>query len=115
MKKLLILVLAFTIFTACEKLERERKACPTISSEAVPSTVMITFTTKYSETTVVKTWFNKDNKGYCALFTLNGKETKAFFDNNGNFQKEEIEQEGEHEDNDADDDSGCECELEDGD
>ncbi len=105
---LFILAIA-TIIASCEKENEHKTLCPVISEKAVPSSVKSIFQEKYPNVTV-KNWFNKDNNGYCALFIFNGKKTKALFDNNGSFQKEEVEQKGKHED---DDDNGCECETED--
>ena len=96
------------IVVSCEK--DNENLCPVVSAKDVPSSVISTFQGKYPNT-IAETWFNKDNQGYCAVFTFNGKETKALFDNNGNFQKEEIDQEGDHEDDD--DDNGCKCDTED--
>lgn len=120
MKKTIILSLALiTCLTACEKMElfdrdKKDKPCAIVSSETLPSEVSVAFQTKYQGATV-ETWFNKDNIGYCALFTFNSVKTLAQFNNDGSFVKEEteVEQEGEHED--EDNDSGCECEVEDDD
>jgi hypothetical protein len=116
MKKLFIILIATLFFASCEKLglDKKDKPCPTVSADAVPVAVTKAFQDKHPEVTD-KTWFNKDNNSYVALFDNNGKETFAYFDNSGNFQKEEIdnEQEGDHQDNDDDDDKGCECEMED--
>ncbi len=110
MKKILFILAIATIIISCEKETEHKNLCPVISDKVVPASVSRAFQQKYPNVIADK-WFNKDNNGYCALFTFNGKETKALFDNNGNFQKEEIDQEGEHEDNDND--TGCECETED--
>lgn len=105
----MVLILAIaTIVVSCEKEKESKNLCPVISEKAVPSSVISAFQQKYPNV-IIEKWFNKDNKGYCAMFTFNGKETKALFDNNGNFQNEEIDNEGEHKDND---DNGCECETE---
>lgn len=104
---LFILAIA-TIVISCEKENEHKNLCLVISEKAVPSSVSSAFQEKYSNV-VVEKWFNKDNNGYCALFTFNGKETKALFSNFGNFQKEEVDQKGEHEDND---DNGCKCDIE---
>lgn len=117
MKKTIILsAVIIASLTSCEKwelLDKDKKdvPCQIVSSESIPSAVSSAFQTKYQGATV-ETWFNKDNTGYCALFTLNGVKTLSQFDNNGNFVKEEteVEQEGEYEDNEND--TGCECEIE---
>ncbi len=109
MKNILLIFAIATIVVSCEKENEHKNLCPVISEKTVPSSVSSAFQVKYPNAIVSK-WFNKDNKGYCALFILNGKETKVLFDNNGIFQNEEVEQQGDHEDND---DNGCECESED--
>lgn len=111
MKKLFPLCAAAVIcLTACEKIEdlRDRdRPCPVVSTGEVPASVLDGFEARHAGTPV-KTWYNKDDKGFVALFISSGKEVFAYFDNNGNFQKEVTE--GEHED---EDDKGCECETED--
>lgn len=87
--------------------------CPVVTTEQMPSAVLDSFAVKYP-TAIVTTWFNKDNTGYCAAFTLDSIPTKALFRNNGTFVKQESEinndnQTGNHQDNN----SGCECELQD--
>ena len=111
MKKLLIISISILFLASCEKLglEKKDKPCPVVAATAVPDAVIKAFQTKHPGITV-KTWFNKDNNGYTALFDSNGKEALDFFDNSGNLQKEEIDgdnQNGNH------DDDGCECETED--
>jgi len=115
MKKLLIISVAVLLFASCEKLgwEKKDKPCPTVSADAVPAAVTKAFSDKHPGIAVT-TWFNKDSKGYAAKFDSNGKEALDFFDNSGNFQKEEIDndnQQGNHDD--GDDDEGCECDTED--
>lgn len=116
MRNIIILsALIITGLTSCEKQEffsRDKKdiPCPIVSSEAIPSAVSAALQTKYQAVTV-ETWFNKDDTGYCAMFTRNGVKTLVQFDNNGNFIKEQTEIEQENEDNDKD--TGCECEVED--
>ncbi len=105
----LLIAFALVLVTSCEK---QDKACPVVASEQVPTAVTNSFTTKYAGAAVT-TWFNKDNKGYCADFTLNGTEMKALFDNNGNFMEEEVEGKDDHQSGNHADDDGCECELED--
>lgn len=119
MKKLLAIVLTLVTLVSCEKLDllskhKKDKPCAVVAAETMPSKVTASFQTKYLGVTVEK-WFNKDNNGYCALFTLNGKKTLSQFNNDGVFLNEEtdVEQEGNHQDdNDNDSDSGCECETE---
>ena len=116
MKKLLFIALVITALSSCEKLDDlfdkdKSNTCPVVTNDQIPQTALKTMSTKYPQATTT-TWFNKDGKGYCAVFNSNGKQTKAMFDNNGNFQSEEIEQQGDHED---DDDSGCDTEIEDND
>ena len=119
MKKIVFIFAIAAIVASCEKEKEHKNLCPVISAEAVPTSVSSAFREKYPNV-IVEIWFNKDNSGYVAQFTLGGKETKAQFDNNGNFQNEdidqegeneEVDQEGEHEDNDED--NGCECDTED--
>lgn len=122
MKKIAFIGLLIITITACKKLENlnpfEKKhkdtPCATVNSESIPQAVKDAFNQKYSGISVT-TWFNKDNTGYCALFTKNGIKTLAQFNNDGAFVKEETDnnQEGEHKDNNND--SGCSCELESGD
>ncbi len=112
MKKILIISAAVLFLASCEKLGlgKKHKPCATVSQDAVPLAVISTFQTMHPGITA-KTWFNKDNSGFVALFDNSGKETKDYFDNSGNFQKEEVDdenQQGNHRDGD-DDDSGCEC------
>ena len=114
MKKLLIISISILFLASCEKLglDKKHKPCATVSQDGVPSAVVSAFQTKHPGI-AVKTWFNKDNNGFTALFDSNGKDALDFFDNSGNFQKEEIDndQQGDHQDDD--DDKGCECETED--
>lgn len=126
MKKLFIISSAVVFFASCTKPGREgvtqgvtQKTCPTVSANAVPYVVTKAFQDKHPGITA-KTWFNKDDKGFAAKFDNNGKDALIFFDNNGNFQKEEIDgdnhhgghENGENENGDhenGNDDNGCEC------
>jgi hypothetical protein len=113
MKKFILLIAAITLLCSCEDSElfqkKEKKnICPIVTSDLVPGTVTTAFTAKYSSASAI-TWFDKDGTGYCAIFTFNGSETKAFYDKTGNFVSEEVEQDGDN--NNHDNDSGCECEL----
>lgn len=116
---MMVAAIALSI-ASCEKMqhlnpfdkhkEQEQASCPVVTSENVPAAVTTAFAEKYAGATVT-TWFNKDNTGYCASFTNNGVETKALFNNDGTFAKEETEthQKGKH---NEEDETGCECELE---
>ena len=107
MKKLLVLTAIGITFASCEKgMFKKEKECPVLSSESVPAEVKSSFTQQFSGNTV-KIWFNKDDKGYCALFIKDGKETLAYFDKNGSLNKTVNA-----DDNDNDDEEGCECETE---
>ena len=111
MKKLLIIVLGISLFTACEKRDRHhKKSCATVNSGAVPSQVTSGFKTKYPGVTVEK-WYNKNNNGYAAQFTSNGKKTITSFNNNGVIVNENSNnnQQGYHQDNDNDNDSDKDC------
>ncbi|MBI4932168.1 MAG: hypothetical protein HY841_15525 [Bacteroidetes bacterium] len=113
MKKLLIISVAVLLFASCEKLGmgKKHKTCATVSADAVPAAVTKAFSDKHPGIAVTN-WFNKDDKGYAARFNSRGKDALDFFDNNGNFQKEEVDednQQGNHQD--GDDDDGCECET----
>ena len=117
MKTLLVITASVFLFASCEKLnlfDKKDKPCTVLTQDAVPTAVVSSFQTKHPSTTVKK-WFNKDDKGFAAMFDNNGKDALDFFDNNGNFQKEEIDgennQQGNHQD--KDDDQGCDCETED--
>ncbi len=115
MKKLIYFSAIVIFFSSCEKLNfdflKKDKPCPTLSEDAVPATVVAAFQTRHAGV-VVEKWFDKDGKSVVAAFELNGKDALDFFDNNGNFQKEEVDQDqqGNHQDND---DKGCDCEVED--
>ena len=117
MKNFTLLAIVLIFLASCEKFhlfnKEKENLCPVVTSEQMPAVVTKAFSTKYTGT-MVTTWFNKDNTGYCAVFISNGNQTKALFDNNGNFVKEETElennnQTGDHQDGDG----GCECELKD--
>lgn len=116
MKKIVAIFSLSLFLFSCEKdglfnHHDKNKPCPVVAAEAVPVKVKTTFETKYPATTVT-TWFNKDNNSYCALFTANGRQERAFFDNDGNFRNEEIEGDNNnnnHQDNNQD---GCDCDTE---
>ncbi len=119
MKKLSFLVIVMISLASCEKLsnlnpfdrEEKKTLCPVVAPEQVPVAITNAFSTKYPGASAT-IWFNKDNTGFCAAFTSNGVETKALFDNNGSFVKEEIE-EHDQKGNHQDEENGCECELKD--
>ena len=110
MKYLVLLPLFAIAFASCDKNEDTKNVCPVIAAEGLPKVVTSAFSAKYNGVSVQK-WFNKDNKGYCALFTVTGTKKLAQFDNDGNFVKEktDLQQEGEHQDNE--DDGECECDT----
>lgn len=82
-----------------EKAEKAENICPVVAASVVPQIVKDSFSVRYPATTVT-TWFNKDNVGYCAYFTMGGIEKLSQFANNGSFVKEQIEtnESGEHTD-----------------
>lgn len=121
MKKLFLIAVTAIFFASCEKLDfldKKDKPCPVVAQDGVPTAVVSAFQTKHPGVTV-KTWFNKDNNGFAAMFDNNGKDALDFFDNSGNFQKEEMDgdnEKGDHQNgnhHDKDDDKGCDCETED--
>ena len=120
MKKIALIGLVALVFAACHKMERghEDTPCPVVSTESVPKNVKEAFTTKYPGA-IVSTWFNKDNNGFTAMFTQNGNETYAQFNNDGAFINEDNydNQQREHHGNkhDNEDDEGCSCDTEDAD
>ncbi len=123
MKKIAIIALLTVVFASCEKFdikhpfrkEAKAKPCAVVNRESLSADILTAFKTKYPNATG-ETWYNKDNTGFAASFTLNGNKTLAFFNNDGSFAKEEVDnnQEGDHQDNNNDD-TGCSCELEGGD
>ena len=106
MKNLLLMLTLVLIISSCEKKEVEN-SCPVIAGKDLPVAVLESFSIKYPNTDVT-TWFNKDNKGFSALITLNGVKKLVEFDTAGNFITEQTgkHQHGEHHD------EGCECETE---
>lgn len=114
MKIIGVLSLLVILITSCEKerdfnlFDKKEKPCATVNTEALPENLKSNFSSKYMGATNV-TWYDKDETAYCALFTFNGKETKATFDRNGNFSSEETEDE-EDDDNEKED-KGCECDF----
>lgn len=111
-----VIVIVFLI--SCEKGSKENteKKCPVVAANLVPQMVKDSFVQRYPVDSV-RTWFNKDNVGYCAYFVSFGIEKLARFSNNGNFIKEENEsnENNEHEDSTVVSNgklnSGCECEV----
>jgi hypothetical protein len=95
MKKAIV-VLSVLFLVSCEKAgmrdhddDDDAKKCECVSNESVPATVQTAFKNKYTQNTAEK-WFNKDNKGFTALFTQNGTKTLAQFDNDGTFRTENV-------------------------
>ncbi|MDQ6813179.1 MAG: hypothetical protein M3040_05555 [Bacteroidota bacterium] len=125
MKHLLVAaVIATATLLSCEKekVEAPENLCPVVAASAVPQTVKDSFLARYPAASVT-TWFNKDNTGYCASFTVSGVEKLSQFANNGIFIKEQIENNESNEDADAADggttvagkvSTGCKCEINDG-
>ena len=116
MKKLLVIAASVLLFASCEKMDlfdKKDKPCTVVTQDGVPTSVVSAFQTKHPGISVKK-WFNKDDKGFAAMFDNNGKEALDFFDNNGNFQEEKMEGDNQKRNHhDKDDDNGCECETED--
>lgn len=122
MKKIVTIAISLTMLVACSKMENnnpfskkeKHNSCAVVGSDVISANVLTAFQAKYPNATVDK-WFNKDNTGFCALFTISGNKTLAQFNNDGSFVKEEsnLEQDGNHQNNDES--GGCECELEGGD
>ncbi|HXB41544.1 MAG TPA: hypothetical protein VNZ49_13465 [Bacteroidia bacterium] len=121
MKKIIIVLAAFTLFSSCKKMEdwnifkkekeKNEKACPSVNSSDVPAQVTKAFEVKYPGASV-KHWFTTDNKGYCALFMSGANKKIVLFGQDGAFQKEtdiNQNQEGNNQNND------CKCHIEDGD
>ena len=120
MKKIALLTLMAISLASCEKFdikhpfkkENKEKPCAIVSRESLSAEILAAFKAKYP-TATGETWFNKDNTGFCASFTVNGNKTLSLFSNDGSFVKEEVDsnQEGDHQDNNNDD-KGCSCEIE---
>ncbi|MBA3664529.1 MAG: hypothetical protein H0W61_10020 [Bacteroidetes bacterium] len=120
MKKIAIVAFMTIFLTSCEKFdikhpfkkEAKEKPCAIVTRESLNADVLAAFKVKYP-TTTDETWYNKDNNGFAATFTLNGKKTLALFNNDGSFANEQEgdNQEGDHQDSNNDD-KGCSCELE---
>lgn len=113
MKKLLtFFIIAVSFLTACEKEKEQELPCPVIDTKLIPAAVTSSYNVKYPNQNVI-TWFNKDNKGYCAYLLNNGVKTLALFSNDGSFIKEELTDKnhegGKGENDDADE--GCDCEI----
>ena len=116
MKNLFLIAIAsIVVLASCNKDKKESKEndCPVVAVNLVPKIVKDSFALRYP-TDSVRTWFNKDNMGYCAFFVSKGVTKLAEFSTTGNFVKEEIDSDenNEHEDNVANGKkSGCECEM----
>lgn len=127
MKKISALALALLFVAGCQNFdlnpfnsnkEDTPNLCPTVNADAVPAAVTSAFKELYPEVTVTK-WFNKDNTGYCALFTDNGIQKLVRISNEGTFVNEELvadqQQEGDFQDHNCNHSgnsaSGCECDT----
>ena len=118
MKIFLLLAFSLILLTSCEKLDffdndDKDQPCATVAPDNVPALVKSSFQRLYPEVTV-QLWYNKDNKGYVALFTNNAVKTLAFFDNEGNFLRENLQDhddDDDHDDDHDDDDDDCGCSL----
>lgn len=121
MKKIFLLAtIAITlILFSCKKENKEtsENLCPVIAASAVPRAVLDSFVVKYPSTIVI-TWFYKDNSSYCAYFkTATNVEILAEFTSTGSFIKQKIESEHGNEGEDSTSTSGgkttkgCECET----
>ncbi len=122
MNKVFAIAIILTLLVACQKMEKinpfEKKekdnekenACAIVNAEQIPSVVLSSLQAKYPGVTVDK-WFNKDNIGFCGLFTFNGNKTISQFNNDGSFVIEEID--NDHGDNHQSnhESNGCECEI----
>jgi hypothetical protein len=96
MKKTIV-ILSVIILASCQKAnmtedesETSANTCQIVSHEAVPPAVQQAFATKYPDLTVEK-WFNKDDKGFTAVFTRSENKTLAQFDNDGTFRTETVD------------------------
>lgn len=123
MKKVAIIAFLTIFLASCEKFdmkhpfrkESKSKPCAAVNKESLSPEIVAAFKAKYP-TATDENWYNKDDNGFAATFTLNGKKTLAIFNNDGSFANEQEannqegnNQDGDHEDND---DKGCNCELE---
>ena len=95
MKKAIV-ILSVVLLVSCEKHgmrddddDDDMKKCESVTNETVPTQVQTAFNTKYPQNTPEK-WFNKDGKGFTALFTQNGSKMLSQFDNDGTFKTENI-------------------------
>lgn len=108
MKKLITLLFFIAITISCNKENCHNKRCPIVISDDVPTMAISDLYSKY-DAPINIVWFKSDVNQYCVVFDFNSQEHKMYFDNNGNYLSEEIENDtnfqGQHEDND----SGCEC------
>ena len=119
MKKVFIVTVALTaIFFSCKKeaSETPENLCPTVLESAVPQAVKDSFAVRYPAT-LVTTWFNKDNAGFCAFFTTGTVEKLVEYSATGIFIKENVETHNDANDNDSTNTNGgktttsCECET----
>ena len=134
MKKISALAVAMLFVAGCQNFdlnpfdsnkEDTPNPCPTVSADAVPAAVTSAFQELYPQVTVT-TWFNKDNTGYCALFTDHSIKKLVRISNDGTFVNEELITDQQQEDhhcggsqghncgnpgNSGNSDSGCECDT----
>ncbi len=111
----LIAIVSIVVLASCNKDKKESKEndCPVVAVDIVPKIVKDSFALRYPSESV-KTWFNKDNIGYCAFFVSTGVKKLAQFSTTGNFVKEEIDSDNNHENEDSTENggkAGCECEI----
>ena len=102
-KLMLLLIMAVTLFTACDK----DTPCPTVNAELVPAAVKESLIALYPDA-VVETWFDVAGTGYCAKFPKNGQTVFVHLQTDGTFINEEGP-EDEHEDGNETEEV-CECE-----
>ncbi len=96
MKKAIV-ILFVVLLASCEKHgmrdheddDDDMKKCESVTNEAVPTQVQSAFKTKYPQNTAEK-WFNKDGKGFTAVYTQNGTKMLSQFDNDGTFKTENV-------------------------
>ena len=87
MKKIAVIALITIVFASCEKFDiehpfKKEKPCAIVNRESLSAEILTAFKAKYP-TATGETWFNKDNTGFCASFTVNGNKTLSLFSNDG--------------------------------
>ena len=93
-----LLVVGLAIFISLSSIlnkinvsKSNHKPCPVVKQDAVPFAVLSAFRNKFPFDTVI-TWFNKDNRSYCAYFeTKNFVDKLVQFNNSGTFINEETD------------------------